>query len=48
MIKFKEICKREKNIPLKRFIEIKEKIDYNKVDCKVLKDIYDLLKKNYD
>ena len=48
MIKFKEICKRDKNIPLKRFIEIKEIIDYNKVDCKVLKDIYDLLKKNYD
>tara|TARA_Y100001935_G_scaffold255363_2_gene267963 strand:+ start:3464 stop:5101 length:1638 start_codon:yes stop_codon:yes gene_type:complete len=48
MIKFKGICKKSKNIPLKRYLEIKEIIDYNRVDCKVLQEIYFLLKKNYD
>ena len=32
----------------KRYLEIKEIIDYNRVDCKVLQEIYFLLKKNYD
>ena len=48
MIKFKEICKRNKKIPIKRFLEIKEIIHYNRIDCKVLQEIYFLLKKNYD
>ena len=48
MIKFKEICKKTKKIPLKRYLEIKEIIYYNRVDCRVLQEIYFLLKKNYD
>tara|TARA_Y100000996_G_scaffold97928_1_gene70368 strand:+ start:6135 stop:7775 length:1641 start_codon:yes stop_codon:yes gene_type:complete len=47
MIKFKEICKNPKKIPLKRYLEIKDIIYYNQIDCKVLQDIYFLLKKNY-
>lgn len=49
MIKFKEICKKNenKNIPIKRYIEIKEIINYNRIDCKVLQDIYFLLKNKY-
>jgi hypothetical protein len=48
MIKFKEICKRNKKIPLKRYLEIKEIVYYNQVDCEVLQEIYFLLKRNYD
>ena len=48
MIKFKEICKKTKKIPLKRYLEIKDIIDYNHIDCKVLQEIYSLLKKHYD
>ena len=48
MIKFKEICKKNKKIPLKRYLIIKEIIEYNEIDCKVLKEIYFLLKNNYN
>ena len=48
MIKFKEICKKDKKIPLKRYLEIQNIIEYNRIDCKVLKEIYNLLQKNYD
>jgi len=48
MLKFKEICKKDKKIPLKRYLEIQNIIEYNKTDCKVLKEIYNLLQKNYD
>lgn len=48
MIIFKNICKKSKKIPIKRYLEIKEIIHYNKIDCKVLQEIYFLLKKHYD
>jgi len=48
MIKFKEICKKNKKIPLKRYLIIKQTIEYNEIDCKVLKEIYFLLKNNYN
>lgn len=48
MIKFKEICKKDKKIPLKRYLEIQNIIEYNRIDCKVLQEIYFVLKKNYD
>ena len=38
MIKFKEICKKNKKIPLKRCLIIKQIIEYNEIDCKVLKE----------
>jgi len=49
MIRFKEICKNnKKNIPIKRYIEISNIIEYNRIDCQVLKEIIDLLRKNYN
>ena len=49
MIQFKEYCikKGEKKIPLKRYREIKEIVEYNRIDCQVLLDIVNLLKKIY-
>ena len=48
MIKFKEICeKKDKNIPLKRYTEIKEIIHYNQVDCVVLMEILQFLRSKY-
>ena len=48
MIKFKEICeKNDKNIPLKRFIEIDEIIEYNRIDCQVLFEIVEVLRNKY-
>lgn len=48
MILFKEICmKNTQNIPLKRFLDIKEIIDYNETDCKVLYEIVELLRNKY-
>jgi len=48
MIKFKEICeKNNKNIPLKRFIEIDEIIEYNRIDCQVLFEIVEVLRNKY-
>tara|TARA_Y100001980_G_scaffold46192_1_gene28968 strand:+ start:13427 stop:15064 length:1638 start_codon:yes stop_codon:yes gene_type:complete len=48
MIHFKELCKKHsKKIPLKRYIEIKEIIEYNRNDCQVLYEIVNLLRKKY-
>ena len=48
MIEFKNICKNnDKNIPLKRYIEISEIIDYNRIDCQVLYEIVELLREKY-
>ena len=48
MIKFKEIClKKDKNIPLKRYNEISEIIEYNKMDCIILKEILEYLRYKY-
>jgi hypothetical protein len=48
MIKFKEIClKKDKNIPLKRYNEISEIIEYNKMDCVILKEILEYLRYKY-
>lgn len=49
MILFKDVCKKNtKNIPIKRYIEISNIIEYNKIDCQVLKEIIDLLRNNYN
>ena len=49
MIKFKTVCKQnKKNIPIKRYLEISKIIQYNKIDCKVLQEIFNLLKNNYN
>ena len=48
MIKFKEICQNhKKKIPLKRYIDIKEIINYNRIDCQVLYEIVELLRDKY-
>ena len=48
MIQFKEICKANtKNIPLKRYIDIKNIVEYNRIDCQVLYEIVDLLRNKY-
>ena len=48
MIKFKEIClKKDKNIPLKRYNEISEIIEYNKMDCVILMEILEYLRHKY-
>ena len=49
MIKFKEICEYNKNkdIPLKRYTEIKDIVHYNKIDCIVLAEILMFLRKKY-
>ena len=48
MIKFKEIClKKDKNIPLKRYNEISEIIEYNKMDCVILMEILEYLRFKY-
>lgn len=48
MIQFKEICiKHTKNIPLKRYIQISNIIHYNNIDCQVLFEIVNLLRKKY-
>ncbi len=49
MIHFKELCKyHNKNIPIKRYLEIKKIINYNRVDCQVLYEIVELLRNKYD
>lgn len=48
MIRFKEIClERNKKIPLKRYNEISEIIEYNMKDCRVLFEIVEVLRKIY-
>ena len=48
MIKFKEICKNNnKKIPIQRFLEIKNIIEYNRIDCQVLYEIVQLLREKY-
>lgn len=48
MIEYKELCKNNnKKIPLKRYIEISEIIDYNRIDCQVLYEIVELLREKY-
>ena len=47
MIKFKEICMKNKKIPLKRYLVISDIINYNRIDCRVLQEIHGLLVKNY-
>ena len=48
MIKFKEIClNKDKNIPLKRYTEITEIIEYNKMDCVILMEILQYLRGKY-
>ena len=48
MIKFKEISlEKDKNIPLKRYIEVAEIIEYNKMDCVIRMEILYYLRKKY-
>jgi len=47
MIKFKNICCKKKNIPIKRYLEIENILNYNLIDCKVLMEIVELLRKKY-
>jgi hypothetical protein len=48
MIEYKELCKNNnKKIPLKRYIEISDIIDYNRIDCQVLYEIVELLREKY-
>ncbi len=49
MIRFKEICKLNegKKLPLKRYTDIKEIVNYNKIDCLVLTEILQFLREKY-
>ena len=48
MIEFKELCKNNnKKIPLKRYLEITDIIEYNRIDCQVLYEIVELLREKY-
>ena len=48
VIRFKQICEnKNKNIPLKRYNEIAEIINYNKIDCLVLTEILMFLRERY-
>jgi len=48
MIKFKEVClNKDKEIPLKRYNEIAEIIEYNKMDCVILMEILCYLREKY-
>ena len=48
MIKFKEVClSKEKSIPLKRYNEIAEIVEYNKMDCVILMEILCYLREKY-
>jgi len=39
--------KKDKNIPLKRYKEVAEIIEYNKMDCVILMEILQYLRKKY-
>ena len=49
MVRFKDIAEKnkDKNIPLKRYTEIKEIIQYNQIDCIVLMEIIQFLRAKY-
>ena len=48
MIRFKDLCiHHNRLIPLKRYVEVKEIIEYNRIDCQVLYEIVDLLRNKY-
>ena len=48
MIQFKELCQNHnRRIPLKRYLEIKDIINYNRIDCQVLYEIVELLREKY-
>ena len=48
MIEFKDICQtNNKQIPLKRYSQIRDIIEYNRIDCQVLYEIVNLMKKTY-
>jgi len=47
MIRFKDICLNKKKIPLKRYLEIDDIIEYNRIDCQVLYEIVELLREKY-
>lgn len=48
MIKFKELCqKHHRSIPLKRYLEVQDIINYNRIDCQVLYEIVELLREKY-
>ena len=49
MIQFKEICEKnkDKNIPLKRYTDISDIVNYNRIDCIVLTEILMFLRKRY-
>ena len=48
MIKFKELClMKDKNIPIKRYNDIAEIIEYNKMDCVILMEILCYLRDKY-
>jgi len=48
MIKFKQVClENSQNIPIKRYNEIAEIIEYNKMDCVILMEILQYLRSKY-
>ena len=49
MILFKDICEKNsgKNIPIKRYTEISEIVEYNKIDCIVLMEILQFLRERF-
>ena len=48
MIKFKQVClENDHNIPIKRYNEITEIIEYNKMDCVILMEILQYLRSKY-
>jgi hypothetical protein len=49
MIQFKELCQNhDRRIPLKRYLEIQDIINYNRIDCQVLYEIVELLRDKYN
>ena len=49
MIIFKNTCiKNNRKIPIKRYVNISNIIEYNRIDCQVLSEIINLLRNNYN